>query len=54
MDGREMRKGELNVMHDGRWVPLGEAEFLVEDGKIVKFISFTPTEITSDGTNAVE
>lgn len=42
--GRYMHKGQLNVMWGGVWVPLGDAEFLVEDGKIVKVISYTPRE----------
>jgi hypothetical protein len=49
--GRNVHKGTLNVMWGGVWVPLGEAEFLVEDGRIVKVLSYTPTEFRAGGTN---
>jgi hypothetical protein len=44
--GRHMHKGTLNVMWGGVWVPLGDAEFLTENGRIVKVISYTPREFT--------
>ena len=42
--GRHIHKGTLNVMWGGVWVPLGDAEFLTENGRIVKVISYTPRE----------
>lgn len=41
-EGREVHKGVLNLMWRGVWVPLGEAEFLVEQGRVVKVLSYTP------------
>lgn len=42
--GRHTHKGTLNVMWGGVWVPLGEAEFLTENGRVIKIISYTPRE----------
>lgn len=49
--GRTIHKGVLNVMWNGRWVPLGQAEFLEEDGRIVKVLSYTPREFRNDGAS---
>ena len=41
----EIRKGELNLMFDGYFIPVGEAEILItEDNRIEKIVSFTPRE----------
>lgn len=48
--GRTIHKGVLNVMWNGRWIPFGVAEFLTENGRIVKVISCTPTEFSRDST----
>lgn len=45
--GRNIHKGTLNVMWNGAWFPLGEAEFLVEEGRIVKVLSYTPKEFSN-------
>lgn len=42
--GRHTHKGTLNVMWGGVWIPLGEAEFLTENGRVVKVLSYTPRE----------
>lgn len=47
-EGRQTHRGTLNVMWGGVWVPLGDAEFLVEDGRIVKVISYTPRDFRND------
>lgn len=49
--GRQTRKSNLHVMWGGVWVELGEAEFLVEDGRIVKVLSFTPKEFHHEGSD---
>lgn len=49
-EGREVHKGTLNLMWGGVWVPLGEAEFLVEQGKVVKVLSYTPKVSTDPPT----
>lgn len=46
--GRTLQKRTLNVMWNGRWVPVGEVEFLAEEGRIVKIVSYTPREFGSD------
>lgn len=46
---RTTHKGTLNVMWGGVWVPLGDAEFLVENGRIVKVLSYTPREFRQEG-----
>lgn len=58
-EGREVKKSVLNLMWGGVWLPIGDAEVLVEKGRIVKVLSFTPRDfaqdpIVADGTNAVE
>ena len=46
--GTTLRKGMLNVMWNGAWVAVGEAEFLASNGEIKKVVSFTPREFGSD------
>lgn len=46
--GMTLRKGTLNVMWNGVWVAVGEAELLAAEGKIKKIVSFTPREFGSD------
>jgi hypothetical protein len=47
--GRILHKGTLNVMWGGVWVPLGDAEFLTENGRIVKVVSYTPRAFNAEG-----
>jgi hypothetical protein len=50
--GRQIHKGKMNVMWNGAWVELGEAEFLVEDGRIVKVVSYTPATFQIEGSDS--
>jgi hypothetical protein len=43
--GQQIQKQTLQLMWGGVWVPMGTAEFLVdENSRIIKVISFTPQE----------
>lgn len=42
--GRHVHKGTLSVMWGGVWVPLGEAEFETDNGRVVNVLSYTPRE----------
>lgn len=45
----ELKKGTLNLMWGGVWVPIGEAEFVTtEDDRIEKVVSFTPKEFREE------
>lgn len=47
--GQQTHKGTLSIMWGGVWVPLGDAEFLVdENSRITKVISFTPKGFLND------
>lgn len=47
-EGREIRKGKVHMMLGGRWVDIGNAEFLEERGQLVKVLSFTPRDFVND------
>lgn len=51
---RTIHKGKLNVMWNGAWLELGEAEFLAEKGRVVKVLSYTPREFRSDDSPSTE
>lgn len=43
--GRQIQKQALQLLWGGVWIPVGMAEFLVdENSQIVQIISFTPSE----------
>lgn len=42
--GRHTHKGTLCVMWGGVWVPLGEAEFVTNNGLIIQVLSYIPRE----------
>jgi hypothetical protein len=45
--GRHTHKGVASIMWNGVWEPIGDVEFLTQNGGIVKVISFTPREFPS-------
>lgn len=47
-EGREIHKGKVNLMYGGVWLDIGDAEFLAEQGRVVKVLSFTPRDFVND------
>lgn len=45
---REIKPRDVVVLMNGRFVDIGEAQLLIEEGKIVKVISFTPKQFESE------